>query len=55
MDCAWLKIYQRLESLGRLDDLRKLRPPKDWSKDRGKGVRRLTHKEMAAVEEESAS
>ncbi|MBN1554508.1 MAG: methylenetetrahydrofolate reductase C-terminal domain-containing protein [Phycisphaerae bacterium] len=55
MDCAWLKIYQRLESLGRLDELRKLRPPKDWSKDRGKGVRRLTHTEMVAVEEEDAS
>lgn len=50
MDCAWLKIYQRLESLGRLDDLRKLRDPKDWSKDRGKGVRRLTHNEMAGLE-----
>lgn len=55
MDCAWLKIYQRMESLGRLEELRVLRPPKDWSKDRGKGVRRLTHAELAAAEEEKAS
>jgi ferredoxin len=53
MDCGWLLIYKRLESLGRLDDLRKLRPAKDWSKDRGKGVRRLTHAEMTAIEQEN--
>ena len=53
MDCAWLLIYKRLESLGRLDDLRKVRPARNWSKDRGKGVRRLTHAEMVATEQEN--
>ncbi len=54
MDCAWYLIYKRLESLGRLDELAKPRPPRSWSKDRGKGVRRLTHTEMMASEQESA-
>ena len=53
MDCAWLLIYKRLESLGRLDDLRKVRPARNWSTDRGKGVRRLTHAEMVATEQEN--
>jgi hypothetical protein len=31
-DCAWLRIYRRLEALGELDQLRQINPPKDWSK-----------------------
>lgn len=53
IDCAWYLIYKRLKELGRLDELRKMRPPRDWSKDRGSGVRRLTHEEMAEIGEES--
>jgi len=30
-DCAWLRIYRRLAALGSLDQLREIRPPKDWS------------------------
>ena len=51
MDCAWLLIYKRLQETGRLDELRKLRPPRNWRKDRGDGVRRLVLKDM--VEEET--
>jgi len=51
MDCVWQLIYDRLEALGRLDEMRTVRPPRDWSKDRGRGVRRLTHEEMLAEEE----
>ncbi len=29
--CAWIAIYNRLKSLGRLDDLKKIKPPKDHS------------------------
>jgi ferredoxin len=46
MDCAWHLIYERMKSLGRLEELKKIRPARSWSKDRGAGVRRLTHKEM---------
>ena len=51
MDCAWYLIYQRLEATGRLDELRQPRPARDWSKDRGKGVRRLTHAELTEIGE----
>ena len=46
MDCVWHLIYERMKQLGRLDELRKIRPARDWSKDRGAGQRRLTHKEL---------
>lgn len=32
MDCGWLKIYERLEKLGRLDKLRQIHDSKDHSK-----------------------
>lgn len=51
MDCGWLLIYKRLESLGRLDEYRKMRPLRDHRKDRGNGIRRLVLAEM--TEEES--
>jgi len=51
MECGWLLIYKRLESLGRLAEYRKPRPYPDHRKDRGKGVRRLVLKDM--VEQES--
>lgn len=55
MDCAWYLIFKRLQETGRLEEYRKIRPPKNWSKDRnGKGVRRLSHKEMFELGEEAA-
>jgi len=53
MDCGWLLIYNRLKTLGRLEELKKLRAPRDWRKDRGAGVRRLTHQELVKLEEEA--
>ena len=50
MDCAWYLIYKRLKDLGRLDELRRMRPAKDWRMDRGAGVRRLVHQEMTELE-----
>ncbi|KPK86439.1 MAG: hypothetical protein AMJ81_01300 [Phycisphaerae bacterium SM23_33] len=54
MDCGWHLIYKRLQELGRLDELRKMRPPRDWSKNRSGGVRRLSREEMAEIAQESA-
>jgi hypothetical protein len=51
MDCAWYLIYKKLSDEGNLDQYRKMRAPRSWSKDRGKGVRRLTHKELMEIEE----
>ncbi len=31
-DCAWVKIYERLEKLGELDELLEMREPHAWSK-----------------------
>lgn len=50
MDCGWLLIYKRLEELGRLDEYRKFREPRDYRKDRGNGVRRLVLAEMTEDE-----
>lgn len=46
MECGWLRIYKRLESLGQLDNYRLLRPARDHRQDRGNGVRRLVLKDM---------
>lgn len=40
-DCAWTLIFRRLEKLGRLDYLRKIQPPKDYSRMTRPG--RFTH------------
>lgn len=50
-DCAWYLIYKRLGETGRLDELAKMRPARQWSKDRGAGVRRLSHAEMGQLDE----
>jgi len=39
--CAWLQIYDRLASLGQLDRLMELSPPKDWSQGEASGPRRV--------------
>ena len=51
MDCGWYLIYKKLQATGKLDELRKLRAPRNWRKDRGDGVRRLVLNDM--VEEET--
>jgi len=30
-DCAWTLIYRKLEKIGRLEQMRKIQPPKDYS------------------------
>ena len=32
-DCAWTLIYRKMEKIGRLDYLKKIQPPKDYSVD----------------------
>jgi ferredoxin len=52
MDCAWYLIYKRLQELGRLNELSTFRPARNWSKDRSRGVRRLSHAELAQEPEQ---
>lgn len=50
MDCGWNLIYDRLKKLNRLDFMKEIGAPLDWSKDRSSGVRKLVKKELASVE-----
>lgn len=52
VDCAWQLIYDRLESVGKLENLEKLLMPKDWSKSRDGGPRRMVRKEWEPDGEE---
>jgi hypothetical protein len=36
-DCAWVAIYERMETLGQLEQFTVIREPKDWSKMRHPG------------------
>ena len=49
MDCAWYLIYKKLKDSGRLQELRKMRPPRNWRLDRSGGLRRLKHEEMSEI------
>jgi hypothetical protein len=46
IECVWQLIYDRLKRLGRLDDLRNLLPPKDWSTASHGGVRRSAREQL---------
>jgi len=53
-DCGWFLIYQRLKELGRLDDLRKLNKPRDFSKRDFPDAMRRTIRYALEVDEEAA-
>jgi len=46
-DCAWVKIYQRLEKLGELDKMRRPVPFKDYSQGAKPGRRVVERKKIA--------
>jgi ferredoxin len=52
--CAWQLIYDRLNSMGRLDALLELQPAKNWRTARDGGPRRITRQDLRLVAEESA-
>ena len=43
--CAWQLIFKRLQSIGQLDRLEKIHPPKDWSKAWHGGARKIVRPE----------
>jgi len=47
LSCAWHEIHDRLEKLGRLDLLEVVLPPKDWSRARDGGPRKLLREDVA--------
>lgn len=46
LDCAWQLIYDRLNNLGKLDTLKAVMPPKDWTKSRDGGPRKMTREDV---------
>ena len=44
--CAWQLIITRLSEMGRLDLLKKVHPPADWSKQQGKGPKKIYRKDQ---------
>ena len=45
IDCAWQLIYDRMEKLGRLEELEQFQPPKNWKKNRDGGPRTITRED----------
>ncbi len=51
IDCAWQLIYDRLSRLGKLDLIMQVEAPKDWSKSRDGGPRRIDRPDLRLEEE----
>ena len=45
-DCAWVRIYERMKVLVKLEELGKIVEAKDWSKGRDGGVGELVREDM---------
>lgn len=50
--CAWQLIYDRLKSMGRLDVLMEIQPPKNWQKARDGGPRKIVREDLRLVSHE---
>ncbi len=50
--CAWQLIYDRLSSMGRLDVLLEIQPPKNWSTSRDGGPRKIVREDLRLAVEE---
>lgn len=46
LECAWQLIYDRLETMGRLDDMIEITPPKDWSSAHDGGPRTIVREDL---------
>lgn len=47
MPCAWQLIIERLDAVGRLDLLDAICPPADWSKQQGRGPRKIAREDQS--------
>jgi ferredoxin len=52
VDCAWQLIYDRLSSMGKLDVLLDLQPPKNWRTSRDGGPRKIVRQDLRLLPEE---
>jgi len=44
--CAWQLIWERMDKLGRMEELMKIQSPKDWSTSRDGGPRRVVRDDL---------
>jgi ferredoxin len=51
--CAWQLIYDRLSSLGKLEVLMDLQPPKNWRTSRDGGPRKIIREDLRLAAEEA--
>ncbi len=49
--CAWQLIYDRLKSMGKLDLLLEIQPPKNWRAARDGGPRKIVREDLRLVAE----
>ena len=47
IECGWQMIYDRMEKLGKLKELEKIEPPKDWSTSHDGGPRKILREDLA--------
>ncbi len=50
--CAWQLIYDRLSSMGKLEVLMELQPPKNWRTSRDGGPRKIVREDLRLAAEE---
>ena len=50
--CAWQLIYDRLSSMGRLEFMTEIQPPKNWRTSRDGGPRRIVREDLRLAAEE---
>lgn len=51
--CAWQLIYDRLSSMGKLEVLMDIQPPKNWRTSRDGGPRRIVREDLRLLKEEA--
>ena len=49
IECGWQLIYDRLKSLGKLDNMVKITEPRDWSRTHAGGPRKLSREDIAEL------
>jgi len=51
--CAWQLIYDRLTSMGKVDTLLELQPPKNWQVSRDGGPRKIIREDLRLISDEA--
>lgn len=50
--CAWQLIYDRLNSMNKLENIYEIRPPKNWQRSRDGGPRKIVREDLRLAMEE---